>query len=197
MEKNNLLKTIITVVVLIAILFLYWKFDYSKNSKTISQLKAENDKLNTQVNEARKVAASLVEYTKRLKVLENQLKIANKMLPDSQLLEDALDSLTVYANKNNVKIMNIKPLNVSVTNDYASINQEITLNSNFSSLGLFLTDMGNQKRITKVNSISIKPLKNPDENLNTIQTVLTLSTYYKGPGAQTKTEEGKNVKKKK
>uniref|UniRef100_A0A7C3N6B2 Pilus assembly protein PilO n=1 Tax=candidate division WOR-3 bacterium TaxID=2052148 RepID=A0A7C3N6B2_UNCW3 len=197
MEKNNLIKTIVTVVVLIAILFLYWKFDYSKNSKTIAQLKAENDKLNTQVNEARKVAASYAEYSKRLKILENQLKIANKMLPDSQLLEDALDTLTVYANKNNVKIMNIKPLSVSVTNDYANLNHEITLNATYSSLGQFLTDMGNQKRITKVNSIAIKPLKTTDENLNTIQVVLTMSTYYKGPGAQTKTEEGKNVKKKK
>ncbi|HAF07475.1 MAG: type 4a pilus biogenesis protein PilO [bacterium] len=197
MEKNNLLKTIITLVILIAILFLYWKFDYSKNAKNITQLKAENDKLNTQVNEARKVAASFKEFSKRLKVLENQLRIANKMLPDSQLLEDALDTLTVYANKNNVKIMNIKPLSVSVTNDYANLNHEITLNANYSSLGQFLTDIGNQKRITKVKSITIKPLKTTNENLNTIQVVLTMSTYYKGSGAQTKTGEGKNVKKKK
>jgi len=196
MDGNNLKKTIITIIIIFSILFVYWKFDFSKNAKQISNLKQENDKLNTQLNEAKKVAASLSEYLKRLRILENQLKIANKMLPDSQMLESALDTLTVFANRNNVKIMNIKPLNVNVTNSYSSINHEIILNSNYSSLGVFLTDIGNQKRITKINSISIKPLKGEMEDLHTIQTLLTLSTYYKGQG-ETKKEEGKNVKTKK
>ncbi len=196
MDRNNLIKRIITIPIILAILFVYWKFDFSKNTKQISNLKQENDKLNTQLNEAKKVAASLSEYLKRLRILENQLKIANKMLPDSQMLESALDTLTVFANKNNVKIMNIKPLNVSVTNTYSSINHEIILNSNYSSLGVFLTDIGNQKRIIKISSISIKPLKGEMEDLHTIQTLLTLSTYYKGQG-ETKKEEGKNVKTKK
>ena len=86
MDKKNLMKLIIGGVVLVGVLFLYWKFDFSKNASQISTLKGEFDNVNTQVNEARKVAARMAEYIDRIKVLEGQLKIANRMLPDSQLL---------------------------------------------------------------------------------------------------------------
>ncbi|MGE3063717.1 MAG: type 4a pilus biogenesis protein PilO [bacterium] len=197
MDKKNLMKIIIGAVVLVGVLFLYWNFDFSKNSNQISKLKGEFDNVNTQVNEARKVAARMAEYIDRIKVLEGQLKIANRMLPDSQMLEDVIDTVTLYANKNNVKIMNIHPTGIVVTSEYGSVNQELTIQSSYSSLGSFLTDIGNQKRIAKINDISIKPIKVQTENLYTIQAVISLSTYYKGPGATKEKKEGKDDKKKK
>ena len=197
MDKKNLMKLIIGAVVLVGVLFLYWKFDFSKNATQISTLKGEFDNVNTQVNEARKVAARMAEYIDRIKVLEGQLKVANRMLPDSQNLEDVIDTVTLYANKNNVKIMGIHPTGLSVTDEFASVNQELTIQATYASLAGFLTDIGNQKRIAKVNDLSIKPLKDQTENLYTIQAVVSMSTYYKGPGAATKKEDGKNDKKKK
>jgi len=197
MDKKNLMKLIIGGVVLVGVLFLYWKFDFSKNASQISTLKGEFDNVNTQVNEARKVVTRMADYIDRIKVLEGQLKIANKMLPDSQLLEQIIDTVTLYANKNNVKIMNIHPIGMTVTNEQASVNQEFTIQATYASLGAFLTDVGNQKRIAKVNDISIKPLKEQSENLYTIQAIVSLSTFYKGPGAATKKEDVKNDKKKK
>ncbi|MDD3804426.1 MAG: type 4a pilus biogenesis protein PilO [bacterium] len=197
MDKKNLMKIIIGAVVLVGVLFLYWKFDFSKNASQISKLKGEFDNVNTQVNEARKVAARMSEYIERIKVLEGQLKVANRMLPDSQMLEDIIDTITLYANKNNVKIMNIHPTGIAVTSEYGSVNQELTLQCSFSSLGTFLTDLGNQKRIAKINDISIKPIKTQSENLHTIQAVVAVSTYYKGPGAAIEKKEGKDDKKKK
>lgn len=198
MDRKNLIKIIIGAVVVIGVLFLYWKFDFSKNSQQISKLKAEFDDVNTQVNEARKVAARMSEYIERIKVLEGQLKIANKMLPDSQMLEDAIDTVTLYANKNNVKIMSIHPTGIVLTEENGSINQELTIQATYASLGAFLTDIGNQKRIAKVNDISIKPLKEQTENLYTISAIVSLSTYFKGPGAAAKEKkEGKDEKKKK
>jgi len=198
MDRKNLIKIIIGAVVVIGVLFLYWKFDFSKYSQQISKLKAEFDDVNTQVNEARKVAARMSEYIERIKVLEGQLKIANKMLPDSQMLEDAIDTVTLYANKNNVKIMSIHPTGIVLTEENGSINQELTIQATYASLGAFLTDIGNQKRIAKVNDISIKPLKEQTENLYTISAIVSLSTYLKGPGAAAKEKkEGKDEKKKK
>lgn len=180
MDRGTIQKVAIIAVVVAGLLFLYWKFDYSKNAKNIKTLKAEFDNLNTQVNEARKVAARMSEYIQRIKVLEAQLKIANKMLPDSQKVEDVIDTITIVANRNNLKIMSIKPLSVSNAGDYAIMTHEISLLGTYNTLGQFLTDIGNQNRIFKINDLTIKPNKKDQDNIVTISSVLTLASYYKG-----------------
>ena len=197
MDKKNLMKIIIGTVILVGVLFFYWKFDFSKNTSKISTLKRNFDNVNTQLNEAKKIAARMAEYIDRIKMLEGQLRIANRMLPDSQNLEDLIDTITLYANKNNVKIMNIHPTGVTVAGEHASVNQELTIQATYSSLGALLTDIGSQKRIAKVNDLTIKPIKDQTENLYTVQAVISLSTYYKGSGEATKKGDGKNDKNKK
>lgn len=180
MDRGTIQKVAIIAVVVAGLLFLYWKFDYSKNAKNIKTLKAEFDNLNTQVNEARKVAARMSEYIQRIRVLEAQLKIANKMLPDSQKVEDVIDTVTLVANRNNLKIMSIKPLSVSNAGDYATMTHEISVLGTYNTLGQFLTDIGNQNRIYKINDLTIKPNKKDLDNIVTISSVLTLVSYYKG-----------------
>jgi len=192
MERGTIQKIAIIAVVVAGLLFLYWKFDYSKNAKNIKTLKVEYDNLNTQVNEARKVAARMSEYIKRIKVLEAQLKIANKMLPDSQKLEDVIDTITLVANRNNLKIMSIKPLTVSGAGDYSCMTHELSVTGTYNTLGQFLTDMGNQSRIYKIDNLVIKPTKKNDDNIVTITSILTLASYYKGEApVQTEKKGGK------
>ncbi len=196
MDKNLIRNIVIIVVIIIGVGFLYWKFDYSKNATKITELKQEYDKLNTQVNEARKVAARMQEYIEKLKILEKQLEIANKMLPDSQNFETIIDSVTILANRNNIKIKEIKPNPPSSGADYSTLSFQISVLGSYHTLALFFNSLGNQERIYKVYDISLNPSKGNEGDYN-LSANFILSTYYKGTGVANNTQGGKNAKKKK
>lgn len=181
MDRTLLRNIIIAVVVLIGILFLYWKFDYSKNASKISELNAEYDKLNTQVAEARRVASRMQETIEKLRVLEATLEVAKKMLPDSQDFEQVIDTLTILSERNGVKIKKITPLPVSRGAESSSISFSMTLLGTYNSFAQYLTELGNQQRIYIASDLKINP-KDSDEGDFSIETNLKITTYYKGTG---------------
>lgn len=184
MDRTLLRNIIISVVVVIGILFLYWKFDYSKNASKISELNAEYDKLNTQVAEARRVASRMQETIEKLRVLEATLEIAKKMLPDSQDFEQVIDTLTILSERNGVKIKKITPLPVSRGAESSSMSFSMTLLATYNSFAQYLTELGNQQRIYKVSDIDMNP-KESEEGDFSIETQLKITTYFKGTGEPT------------
>ncbi|MDY6788298.1 MAG: type 4a pilus biogenesis protein PilO [candidate division WOR-3 bacterium] len=190
MDKTLLRNIIITAVIVIAVGFLYWKFDYSKNAKRISELQKEYDKVNTQVAEARKVASRMDEYIQKLKVLEAQLKVADKMLPDSQYFEEVIDTITLLAERNNVKIKKMSPKPVSRGSESSSMGFGMEVLGKFSTIGLYLTSLGNQSRIFKTQDIEISPISSTPEGDYTVSAKFSITTYFKGTSNGENSQQG-------
>lgn len=189
MDRTLIRNLVIGVVLIGGILFLYWKFDYSKNSSKISVLKADYEKLNTQVEEARKVASRKAEYEAKLKILEKQLKIANTMLPDSSDYKSVINKITLLANKNNIKINKLSPKTPAAGADFSTLNYDLDINGSYHNIAMFLTDLGNLDRIYQVKDIIVDPLKNADGDY-TVKAAFKVQTFYKG------TSNGEDVNKK-
>lgn len=190
MDRTLIRNIVIGVVLIGGILFLYWKFDYSKNSANISTLKADYEKLNTQVEEARKVASRKAEYEAKLKILEKQLEIANTMLPDSSDYKSVINRITLLANKNNIKINKLGPKSPISGADYSTLSYDLDVSGTYNSIALFLTDLGNLNRIYQVSDISVDPLRNPEGDY-TVSSKFMVKTYYKGTSdGSTKNKKG-------
>ncbi|MCK4524603.1 type 4a pilus biogenesis protein PilO [candidate division WOR-3 bacterium] len=189
MDRSLIRNIIIAVVIVVGIGFLYWKFDYSKNAGKISTLNTEYNKLNTQVAEARRVAARMQETIEKLKTLEATLKIANKMLPDSQNFELIIDTITILSERNGIKIKKMTPLPVSIGAESSSRSFNISIFGSYNTLAMYLTALGNQTRIYKIRDLKIKPIKS-DEGDFSIQSQLTITTFFQGTGIKTTKKGG-------
>ncbi len=189
MDRNLIRNIIIAVIIVVGIVFLYWKFDYSKNSGKINTLNTEYNKLNTQVAEARRVAARMQETLEKLKVLEETLKVANKMLPDSQNFELIIDTITILSERSGIKIKKLTPLPVSIGAESSSRSFNISILGSYNALAMYLTALGNQTRIFKIRDLKIKPI-NSNEGDYSIQSQLTITTFFQGIGTQTTKKGG-------
>ncbi len=154
MRENKTL--IIIIAVVIAVLFLYWQFDYSKKAKEIKELKVKQEEVTRKLESARQVAQTLAQTKREIKKMEQQLKIVNKMLPEEENISEILRDISRMGGQYNIKSPLFKPLGKETTQYYNKYKYKVSFVGSYDNVGLFFSHILNMSRILKIKDLEIK-----------------------------------------
>jgi len=146
---------VIVIIVLAVLLFLFFKFPYANNQKTIRMLETQRGDLADKVKKAEEAKAKLPELEARYQLRLQQWEIAQTMLPTEKEIPDLINIITNSGIKSGVLVSYFKPNQPSPRGDYAEIMFKLKASSGYHNLGKFISYIGNLPRIIKVSSAKL------------------------------------------
>lgn len=173
LNEAPIIQKVIIIIAIIAVpLYFFANYRYLPNNTTLNQLKRDVVKLQIISNRLPLVKKSLAQYTR-------QFKILSKNLPNKKEIPNLIKKIVSLAQKNGIIVNRFNPsLLVNKKKFYNTVNINLDLISSYTSLGRFITDLSDEKRIIIPGKILITGATTKSENLATAHIALRLSTYY-------------------
>jgi len=130
--------------------FLLFPVD-TKYRQTILQLKQSHDKLNAikaRINDLPKI-----QY--ETKILQQEVDVLQKYLPQEKEIPGLLRTLTLKAQKYGLQINSITPLKIEPREHYSEIPFQLSLRGKYHLIGHFLTDIAQQMRLLSSRDLNL------------------------------------------
>ncbi len=171
-ESPSFQKIIIMFAIILAPIYFYMQYSYGPNASKISKLHNQIVKLQAASNRLPLIREQLVQYKKQF----NQL---SKSLPNKKEIPNLVNRIVRLAYKNGITVNRFNPSVVSNAGKfYNTVNINLDLDSNYSSLGRFISDLSNGKRLIVPGYITIRNAKTTAKKLVNAHILIQLSTYY-------------------
>lgn len=171
-ESPSFQKIIIMFAIILAPIYFYMQYSYSPNASKINRLHNQIAKLQAASNRLPLIREQLVQYKKQFTKL-------SKSLPDKKEIPNLVNRIVRLAYENGITVNRFNPSVVSNTGKFYNIvNINLDLDSNYSSLGRFISDLSNEKRLIVPGYITIRNAKTTAKKLVNAHILIQLSTYY-------------------
>ncbi len=170
-ESPVLQKIIIMFAIIVAPIYFYTHYSYNPNASRISKVFNQIVKLQAASNRLPLVRKRLVEY-------KQQLNELSKSLPNKKEIPNLVNKIVRLAYKNGIIVNRFNPSLKHTGKFYNTVNINLDLFSNYSSLGKFISDLSNEKRLIVPGSITIRNAKTTASKRVIAHISLQLSTYY-------------------
>jgi type IV pilus assembly protein PilO len=171
------------VVLTLALAGLFFKFSYLPANERIGQLKNDESKLRSELDQVRTAVSRLQQLENDYKVLEKKWAQAQKLLPTDKEIPSLLKQITNAGIEAQVKFQIFKP---GEATNATALSQAIPVNisviGTYNQIAQFLANMGNMSRIAISSNVRLMPNDDPIRN---IKADLVATTYvFKSGGAQ-------------
>ncbi|MCU0606653.1 MAG: type 4a pilus biogenesis protein PilO [Candidatus Edwardsbacteria bacterium] len=175
--------TIGLAVLTVALLALFWKFSWQPSAQRIAQLRADESRLRTELDQVRAAVAGLQKLEQDYKILEKKWAQAQKLLPTDKEIPVLLKQITNAGIEAQVRFSSFKPgPAANATALSQSIPVTITVIGTYQQIAMFLKNMGDLPRIVISSGLRLVP-SSEDPNRH-IKADLTATTYvFKSGGA--------------
>jgi len=133
---------------------LYW-FLTGPEREAARILRSEMQKLETKLEDNRRVASDLPRYLKEKKKMEARLAEAVARLPNEKEIPDLIDAVSNAAKKSGLKILLFRPAREVNKGFYADLPINMSVEGSFESLFDFSVKVGNLSRIVNLTSLDV------------------------------------------
>jgi type IV pilus assembly protein PilO len=176
--------------------FLYFYLLYFPQYKKYTELQSEVQKLSSDLEEQKKVAATLPKFKKEAQELEQMFTTALKELPDKKEIPSLLMNISQMAQESGLQITLFQPQKENVMNFYEEIPVKIKLSGGYHEFALFFDKVANLSRIVNIKDLAISEanIYGDKVNLNSSCTAITFRFIEKSQAAP-KAKKAKKVKK--
>ena len=180
---------ILVAVVLIEAAALVY-FLYLPKHKMLTELKAQHQQLQAEVEENTKIAINLPKIQKEYNNLSFELEKALTELPNSKEIPSLLTSITATGKNAGLDFLVFRPKPEVVKDFYAEVPVDITVSGSYFSVANFFAAVANLPRIVNITNVDFAEVKSVNNRMMT--KVNCLATTFRFLGK----EEIKNDKNK-
>jgi len=179
---------LVAVVVLEAVALVY--FLYLPKHKMLTELKAQHQQLQAEVEEKTKIAINLPKIQKEYNDLNLELEKALTELPNSKEIPSLLTSITATGKNAGLDFLVFRPKPEVVKDFYAEVPVDITVSGSYFSVANFFAAVANLPRIVNITNVDFAEVRSVNNRMMT--KVNCLATTFRFLGK----EEIKNDKNK-
>jgi type IV pilus assembly protein PilO len=132
-------------------------FNYPNQSDKLNALKAEFEKKSTELARARASVADLPRFEAEYDQLHERWTMAAELLPADKELPTLLRKVTLAAEETGCRFMSFRPGVARPQQYYSEMPMQISITGDYHSVGSFLAELANMRRIITVSGVHLKP----------------------------------------
>lgn len=170
-------KAYILAGILVAIIGLYWYLVYRPKSAELTNITANLEKLQAELNESKAIAADLPKFKEEVARLNAELKKALLELPDKKEIPTLLTNISNLGTDAGLEFLRFKPLSEVPSGFYAKVPVEINVKGTFYSVATFFDKVSKLPRIVNIGEVVIGGAK--EEGGKLVLTTSCLATTYR------------------
>jgi type IV pilus assembly protein PilO len=152
-------KIVILVVLIAAVVGLFFYLIYWPNLDVLKKKKAEVEVLERQVRELRTVAANMKRFQEEAVKLREELRIAILQLPTSKEIPSLLSNISQLGKDSGLEFLLFKPIGEVNKEFYAEIPVEIRVKGTYNNVAVFFDKVGKLPRIVNISEVSMDTAK--------------------------------------
>lgn len=134
----------------------YYFLSYVDTAESLAQHRATAQQLQRKLTNVRAIANNVPEFEKEVAMLERELTVALKQLPDRKQFEDLLQDITTAGKKVGVTLKSIER-STEVTHDfYAEVPFSLVLEGTYHNIAMFFERVAKLPRIVNVGAMTVK-----------------------------------------
>ena len=183
---------ILVAVVLIEAAALVY-FLYLPKHKMLTELKAQHQQLQAEVEEKTKIAINLPKIQKEYNDLNLELEKALTELPNSKEIPSLLTSITATGKNAGLDFLVFRPKPEVVKDFYAEVPVDITISGSYFSVANFFAAVANLPRIVNITNVDFAEVRSVNNRMMT--KVNCLATTFRFLGKEEIKNDKKNPKK--
>jgi type IV pilus assembly protein PilO len=158
----------------------------------LGQLEKRKAKLQTKLQEDRRIAEYLPKFRAEFEKMERQLELALTELPNQKEIPALLTSVAGLAKDNGLDVLRFKPNPERVKGFYAEVPVQLKLVGSYHEVAMFFYDIGNMSRIVNMNNLRMGSAKmSGGRNLLSVECLATTFRFVENPPAQNSKKKGK------
>lgn len=161
-----------TIVLLMA---LYIWFIYIPKTNEIATIQSNLKELEKKIIIAKRTAKKKKELELELARNQDELKFALRLLPTSSEIPNLLKSITKLGNDSNLEFLLFSPKKQVPKQFYVEIPVSIEVRGGYHDVATFFDKVGKLHRIVNIANVTMKPIKESSNILNTSCSALTYS----------------------
>lgn len=181
LKNQAVLKVVLSVLLVGTVLGMFFfthflPFGYPNQRERLDALKGEYEKKSTELARARAAVADLPRFEAEYELLHDRWTTAAELLPTDRQLPALLRKISLAGQQTGVWFVMFKPAPPKAESYYTELPIEITVFGGYHSVGSFLAELANMRRIVTVTNVRLTSNSRGD-GLATTQASLTASAY--------------------
>ncbi|MGO9147748.1 MAG: type 4a pilus biogenesis protein PilO [Desulfomonilia bacterium] len=195
LRQKPLIKVLILVVILGAIIGIYWQVFYKPVLTDIRTIEPELNQLKSQLAAKKVIVKEKARYLAELEQTRAKLYIALKQLPDKSEIPTLLENVSSLGTAAGLQFKLFKPMPEVAKNFYAEIPVDIQVEGKYRDIVTFFDNVSKMPRIVNILDITMgSPKKNPTGDGTMVSTSCSAVTYKFIEGAKTTPSESSSTK---
>jgi type IV pilus assembly protein PilO len=162
LRQKPLIKMLILVVILGAIIGIYWQVFYKPVQAEINTIEPELNQLKEELAAKKEIVKGKPRYQAELEETRAKLQLALKQLPDKSEIPSLLENVSSLGTAAGLQFKLFKPMPEVAKNFYAEIPVDIQVEGKFRDIVTFFDNVSKMPRIVNIMNITIgTPKKDP------------------------------------
>lgn len=154
----------------------YYFGSYEAKNEQLQSLRTKELELQRKLSEVRSVAANIAAFEQEITMMEAQLAIALRQLPNEKQLEVLLADISNLGKTAGVEIKSFKRENEQVHDFYAEVPISVKLEGSYHDIARFFDSIAKLPRIVNMGAISMK-VADADEASTRLTVTGTATTF--------------------
>lgn len=177
----RLLRFIVGLVLLGALIFVYFNYFASGVNDEIAQLEQTLDAKELELRQLQGQSSDdLAIMGQRIEMFNQELEQLDRFLPREYNQEEVMTMLTSYSSGSGLQIVSMTPLAGRVDQTTGQINVydwQLRLTGRFHRLGVFFDQLTQQPMMSSVSNLQVHQLKAAEGKFDNIEATFTFSAY--------------------
>lgn len=177
LRQKPAVKILALVIILGAILGIYWQVFYRPVVAEIKAIEPELNQLKAELSAKRDIVKEKGRYLAELEQTRAELHLALKQLPNKSEIPTLLENISELGMSAGLQFKLFKPMAEVPKNFYAEIPVEIEVEGKFRDLVTFFDDVAKMPRIVNISDINITGSQKTPGSAVTLSTKCNATTY--------------------
>jgi type IV pilus assembly protein PilO len=134
----------------------YYFLSYQETAARLTQQRGQAQELQRKLTNVRAVANNVPEFEQEVAMLERELELALKQLPDRKQFEDLLQDITTAGKKVGVTLKSIERSTEIEHDFYAEVPFSLVLEGSYHNIAMFFERVAKLPRIVNVGAMTMK-----------------------------------------
>jgi type IV pilus assembly protein PilO len=144
------------VGILLGVVAGYYFLSYEETSARLTQQRGQAQELQRKLTNVRAVANNVPEFKQEVAMLERELEVALKQLPDRKQFEDLLQDITTAGKKVGVTLKSIERSTEIEHDFYAEVPFSLELEGTYHNIAMFFERVAKLPRIVNVGAMTME-----------------------------------------
>jgi type IV pilus assembly protein PilO len=191
LRQKPAIKLLALVIILGAILGVYWQFFYRPVVAEIKAIEPKLNQLKAELSAKRDIVKEKPRYEAEVEQTRAEFHLALKQLPNKSEIPTLLENISGLGMSAGLQFKLFKPKPEVPKNFYAEIPVDIEVEGKFRDIINFFSEVSKMPRIVNISDISIQNVKKGAAGPIILNTKCSATTFKFIEDTSTKTEKGK------